>query len=292
MIYRKQIPRMWVRALIVITVLFLKTPDTSSAYSTFHVDTPYQQIEIIEHQYEGLPTRFMLLNGGFASAINLNSKISEFGYIRHAVAISEEWQQLSAHSNGEHILVIGAAWFTYPEEMAQKPYVERIDTIDVDAAVKRVAEDYFLQKPLDAKVAFFSQSARWFIWNRKKQDGAYETILVDAYNGTSIPEELVTREFFSDLSVLSPHVILNMIMDMKMESDFAQNLMATLTASWPNWVWYKNVSDGKWELGNFLITSAPFNGAIKYIDANWKGDMYTDDKHTVETDKAAMFYIR
>lgn len=92
----------------------------------------------------------------------------------------------------------------------------------------------------------------------------YNTILVDAYNGTSIPEELVTKEFFADLQLVGEHIMLNMILDKNFTSNFSKHVLATLDAARPE-VRYRNVSteDGG-AIGNFLITSKPFSGAVHY----------------------------
>ena len=117
----------------------------------------------------------------------------------------------------------------------------------------------------------------------------YNLILVDAYNWTSIPEELVTKEFFSDLKKMSDNIMLNMIMDKNMELAFSQHLLATLSDAWPEWIWYKNVSEEQWRLVNFIVTSKPFTWATRYDQENTSA-LYTDDKHSVEVDKAAMFH--
>lgn len=243
MIYQKRVPRAGIAALIVISVLFIQRPAADAAI-VYKYDSPYQKVEIREDNYDGTIIRSMLLNGGYASSIYADTGKSRFGYIREAVDITESRVELSSVSGRKNILVIGAAGFTYPEEMAQKEYVERIDTIDVDPSVKKISEKYFQQRPLHEKITFTSQSARGYLHDAIEDKSFYDTILVDAYNGTSIPEELVTSEFFADLGKLSDSIILNMIMDTKIETDFSRHLMATLQEVRPNGIRYKNVTLG------------------------------------------------
>lgn len=205
----------------------------------------------------------MLLDGGYASSIDTKTSGSRFGYVRSAVEITDSRNALSAIAGDKKILVIGSAGFTYPEEMARKDEVAHVDTVDVDPSVKPIAEKYFLQKPLHEKIAFFPQSARGFLKDAIAQKKHYDTILVDAYIGTSVPEELMTREFFGDLRKISDSVILNMIMDAKLQSDFAQHALQTILSAWGS-VWYKNVSNTPAYLTNFLVASRPFDGAISY----------------------------
>ena len=51
----------------------------------------------------------------------------------------------------------------------------------------------------------------------------------------------MTYEFFSDLTKISSHVMLNMIMDTDLSSDFAKSVLATLRSARGD-VRYKNVS--------------------------------------------------
>lgn len=125
--------------------------------------------------------------------------------------------------------------------MASRDEVVLVDTVDVDPAVKRVAEDHFLQKKLNEKINFIPLSARGFLKDAILQKTFYDSVLVDAYIGTSIPEELVTYEFFTDLKKVSSHVMLNMILDTELRSDFTQHVFATLQSAWGEFR-YKNVS--------------------------------------------------
>ena len=125
--------------------------------------------------------------------------------------------------------------------------------------MKKIAEKYFQQRTLNEKIIFIPQSARGFIRNAILKKDYYDIVLVDAYNGTSVPEELVTEEFFSDLATLSEHIMLNMIFDKKLSSTFARHVLHTLSAAWPQ-VRYREVStETRGTIGNFLVTSNPFS---------------------------------
>lgn len=290
-IYQKRVPWIGLAGILVIAVLFIQRPEAKALVYSY--DSPYQQIEIREDQYDNTTIRTMLLNGGYASSIYTDNRKSRFGYIRAAIETTDMRTAISSTMEKKNILVIGAAGFTYPEEMATREYVGRIDTIDVDPSVKEIAEKYFQQKKLHEKIIFIPQSARGFIQNAIANKTHYEYTLVDAYNGTSIPEELVTYEFFVDLKKISNYVMLNMIMDTKMETNFALHLMTTLQQARPNGVRYKNVSEGTEQrrMSNFIVASSPFSGAVKY-EAKNNMTIYTDNKHSIEIDKAKMFYQR
>ncbi|MBP6910102.1 hypothetical protein KBC03_00685 [Patescibacteria group bacterium] len=174
--------------------------------------------------------------------------------------------------------------------MASRAEVVQVDTVDVDPAVKPIAEKYFLQKNLNQKIHFIPQSARGFLKEAITQDSFYDSVLVDAYIGTSMPEELLTYEFFSDLTKVSSYIMLNMIMDTALTSELSQHTFATLRAARGD-IRYKNVSLSPGPQSNFLIASRPFSGAVHYTEKNTTA-IYTDNKQSVEIDKAAMLYGR
>ena len=120
---------------------------------------------------------------------------SPFPYIRNFVTLTEQYRP-------KNILVIGAAGFVYPYEVAQLPYVERVDTIDIDPQVKKIAEKKFLFQSLSPKIVFYPESARWFINKAIQQNIQYDLIVLDAYNDKSIPDELTTVEFFNGVQQL------------------------------------------------------------------------------------------
>lgn len=72
-----------------------------------------------------------------------------------------------------------------------------VDTVEVDAAVRQVAEGYFGYRP-GPRQRIFIEDGRQFL--RRSQD-RYGAILLDAYTqgryGAAIPHHLVTREFFT-----------------------------------------------------------------------------------------------
>lgn len=133
--------------------------------------------------------RIFQMNGAFSSGINPETMKSPFPYIRKFVSITEKEQP-------KHILVIGAAGFVYPLEVSWLQSVERIDTVDIDPQVKNIAENNFLFQDLPKKVVFYPHSARWFVNQALKNNTTYDLIVLDAYNGRSIPDELTTVEFF------------------------------------------------------------------------------------------------
>lgn len=209
---------------------------------------------------------------------------SPFPYIRELVALTEQYRP-------KNILVIGAAGFVYPHEVAQLPYVERVDTIDIDPNVKAIAEQHFLFQSLSPKIAFFPESARWFINKAIQNNTKYDLIVLDAYNDKSIPDELTTVEFFNGVQqLLSPQwkLAANFILDSRLSSVFTNNLLTSFADVFGS-VYTKNVSDAPGHVhDNFIVTNEALNESFQLMQP--VGRRYTDNLRTTEIDIVAMFW--
>jgi spermidine synthase len=108
-----------------------------------------------------------------------------------------------------------------------------VDVCDIDGVLDKIAEEHFLGQKLHPKIVFYRQSARYFIHEKIKAGEQYDMIFIDAYNGKiSIPSELLTKEFFDSVKLLSRGTIaMNLIIDSSWQSDFARKLSNTLSAS-------------------------------------------------------------
>jgi hypothetical protein len=65
-------------------------------------------------------------------------------------------------------------------------------------------------------------------------------VFVDAYSGKSLPPQVLTQEFFQQLTEVSEAIYLNIIMDTSLQSTFSQSLLNTLVESFPK-AYYKDV---------------------------------------------------
>lgn len=105
----------------------------------------------------------------------------------------------------ERILIVGLGGGTLPIAFADLlPQVE-IDSIEVDSAVVKVAEEFFGYRSTERMRTHIQDARVWVkravLTNRRP----YDLIILDAFNGEYIPEHLMTEEFFQDLkALLSP----------------------------------------------------------------------------------------
>ena len=240
----------------------------------FSFDSAYQSVRIVEQKnQEGRLERVLLMGGGRASGIYADNGETSFPYVLEA-------EKALMRAQPETVLVIGAAGFTFPRDVANILSVKRVDAVDVDPVVKEIAEREFLRQTLPPKVRFLPMSARYAARRLRKDGRHYGFTYVDAYFGQGIPDELVTAEFFRDVRLVSDRTAVNMIMDRALNSAFAKNLLASFREG-SGAVWVKDVKPGDSELSNFLVTSWPVEGSVAWIGT---GRVYRDDKNTADRD--------
>jgi spermidine synthase len=94
-----------------------------------------------------------------------------------------------------------------------------------------IAEKHFLHAAITGE--FIADDARRFIATTERR---FDAVLVDVYSShTSIPSHLVTREFWAGTRrALKPDGVLlaNLILDGKLESPYARNLLATIESEY------------------------------------------------------------
>jgi spermidine synthase len=99
------------------------------------------------------------------------------------------------------ILVVGLGGGTLPMALQELFPEAKIDAVEIDPAVVRVAERFFHFKP-GPNMAVFTQDARVFGRRAGNQGKRYDLILLDAYNGEYIPEHLMTAEYLQETRAL------------------------------------------------------------------------------------------
>lgn len=97
-------------------------------------------------------------------------------------------------SDPKDILVIGAGAFTFGLEDTYNKY----EYVDIDGSLKEIAEDHVLKQKLSENKKFTPIEARSFLMGTDKK---YDVIILDAYlGGFTVPEHLVTQEFYKQVS--------------------------------------------------------------------------------------------
>ncbi len=91
------------------------------------------------------------------------------------------------------VLVVGLGGGTVPKQMWQDYPQVRIDVVEIDPEVERVARRYFAL-PDDQRLQVHVQDGRRFLEMTERR---YDLIVLDAYYADAIPFHLITQEFLT-----------------------------------------------------------------------------------------------
>lgn len=258
--------------IVMIISLILMSFNINNKSIIFSQANSYHNIVIYDYEDK----RIFSQNSWFASGIDINTKESFFKYII-------EIKNKLVEGEYKNIWMIWAAWFTLPYEMSMYDFIENIEITDVDKSLKHISEKYFLETELSPKINFVTESSRYFLNNRIKDNIKYDAIVVDVYVGNSLSPQTLTLEFFESLNKVSDDIYINMITDRKLESDFSKKLLNTMKkAFWELYYKDTNIWDFSFKT-NFVMTNKEFLWYNKYDEENDLG-IYTDDKNSIEID--------
>jgi predicted membrane-bound spermidine synthase len=183
-------------------------------------DTAYADYAVVPVQREGLVLpRAFAVNNQTASIVDASEPPRYARYIDHLRHILLD----DLAYRDRDILVLGAGGFT----LSHREPKNRYTYVDVDPAIKAIAERDFLREPVRGE--FVVADARRYAHETPQR---YDAVVVDVYSAhTSIPSHLVTREFWLDTRrVVKPGgaLLANLILDGRLASGYARNLLATI----------------------------------------------------------------
>ncbi len=105
---------------------------------------------------------------------------------------------LLLNPNPQSILVIGLGGGSIPMTFSDLYPDARIDVVEVDEAVVRVAEEFFYYKDTE-NMKVYVDDGRPFIKRAGLRGNSYDYIVLDAFSGDYIPEHMLTREFLEEV---------------------------------------------------------------------------------------------
>ncbi len=259
---------------LLIFLIFFTTNFSYITKAIYKEANAYHNIDIFD--YNDKSKRIFMLDSWYSSWINLKDKKSFFNYI---IETKKKLESLKS----KNILVIWAAWFTFPEEASEYDFVKNIDVIDVDPRLKDITEKYFLEKKLSKKIKFYPIPTRYFLNQKLKEKNfkKYDFIFIDAYSGKNPPPQLLTLEFFEQLNKIWNNIHINIILDSKLNNDYTKNIFSTINKTFKK-TYYKNLAPKSKKLTNIIITNNFYKEYEKNIFYN--ENIYTDDKNSIELD--------
>lgn len=105
------------------------------------------------------------------------------------------------------LLVLGGGGYTLPRHVEAAYPEARIDAVEIDPEVTRVARAYLGLDPT-SRTRIFHEDARWFVL-RAHGRPAYDLVLMDVFSHLTVPYHLATAEFGADLrDLLEPQGLL------------------------------------------------------------------------------------
>jgi spermidine synthase len=106
------------------------------------------------------------------------------------------------------ILIVGLGGGTLPRALARVLPDAKIDVVEIDPAVVRVAQRFFAFAP-DSRTTVIEADGRVFVKRAIREQRQYDLVMLDAFDHEYIPEHLLTREFLEEVeSLLSPQGVL------------------------------------------------------------------------------------
>jgi spermidine synthase len=111
---------------------------------------------------------------------------------------------LYLHPNPRRILMIGLGGGTMASTLARVLPEARLDVVEIDPAMVRVAKGYFNFKP-SPRVRIFEQDGRMFVKRAMERSEKYDLIILDAFDQLYVPVHMQTQQFLAEVkAILQP----------------------------------------------------------------------------------------
>jgi spermidine synthase len=173
--------------LLILVTCYFYFQDHLKARSYLDEDTQYSRVWIYnsKDQSTGKPIKFMRINNESSSAMFLDSDELVFDYAKY--------YRLAEHFTPgfKNTLILGGAAFSYPKYFLQKYPGARIDVVEIDPELTRMAREHFRLQD-NPRMRIFHEDARTYLNNSREK---YDVIYGDAYKSLyTIPWHLTTKE--------------------------------------------------------------------------------------------------
>jgi len=160
-------------------------------------DSQYYRIRVVDEA--GGKRRslyFSRYRGVQSRMLRANPDALDFEYARSMIAA------FALHGKPKNVLLVGLGGASLPKFIQKHFHGTRLDIVEIDPDVVRVAQKYFFFKPAP-ETRIYVMDGRMFL---KWVVGKYDVILLDAFAGDRIPFHLTTKEF---LQLVREHLVPN-----------------------------------------------------------------------------------
>ena len=185
-------------------------------------------------------------------------------------------------------LMIGGAAYTYPMHYLRKYENKKIDVVEIDEKMTKIAEDEFGLDKDNPNLGLITQDGRSYLnYNEKK----YDTIFIDAFKGLNAPFELTTYEAMQKAyNSLEENgtVITNIISSVEgEESDFIKYEYSTYKAIFDDVKVFKvNSDDSNTERQNLILVGIKGECSINSDKEEEYKDLLNNEIKDFSSDKS------
>ncbi|PCK00481.1 MAG: hypothetical protein COA45_01495 [Zetaproteobacteria bacterium] len=246
--------------------------NSDAIMETLHIvkNNKYSTMMIMEIEDDG-GAPHLFINNNDSSMYSQDGRKHSYAEFGERIAI----KSIPADAPPKDILIIGAGGFTFGHNDLKNNYIY----LDIDKDLKEVSEKYLLKAKLQDNKIFYPTPARAYLAGTDKK---FDIILLDAYlGGLSIPEHLVTQEFFIEIkNHLNDEAILmaNFIVSPNFNNLFSKNIDNTMRSVFP--YLSRQVADNKHDLWTTSKTKAANHIYIyKHYENIDAGSIYKDDSN-------------
>jgi spermidine synthase len=110
--------------------------------------------------------------------------------------------------NPRRILMIGLGGGTMASALNRILPDARLDVVELDPAMVRVAKEYFSFRP-NAKTRVVEQDGRVFVKRAIERGDKYDLVILDAFDQVYIPSHMLTQQFLNEVkNILAPDGVL------------------------------------------------------------------------------------
>ncbi len=188
----------------------------------------------------------------------------------------------------EDALMIGGAAYTYPMHYLRKYENKKIDVVEIDEKMTKIAEDEFGLDKDNPNLGLITQDGRSYLnYNEKK----YDAIFIDAFKGLNAPFELTTYEAMQKAyNSLEENgtVITNIISSIEgEESDFIKYEYSTYKAIFDDVKVFKvNPDDSNTERQNLILVGIKGEYSINNDKEEEYKDLLNNEIKDFSSDKS------
>lgn len=244
-------------------------------------DSEYSRIWVKEIQGQDSTYKTLQVDMGLESYLNTTTNEMGAEYLKYYDLF--EYFNKDAKST----LLIGGAAYTYPMHYLNRYKDKTIDVVEIDDKMTKIAQKEFGLNLEDERLKIHTQDGRSFFNYSKNK---YDTILIDAFKGLSVPFELTTYEAISNArNLLNDNgvVITNIISALEgKNSDLVKYEYATYKAVFDSVKLY-SVKDyrNKEEKQNLILVGIKGNLNINYEKYNEYIKLLSNEITDFHTDK-------